>query len=263
MISKLKRIIKKIIYPSFAEIERLKKQPRYIETTTKLLGSNMLVPDAASFVFTYREIFEKQIYQFSAKTEKPVILDAGANIGLSIIYFKKLYPLAKVIAFEADKKIFDVLQRNIRSFGFESVGLVNKGVWDEEKTLSFYSEGADSGSFENPNLSAAVEQQIQTVRLSSYMNEAIDFLKIDVEGAETRVMQEIEPKLSLVKNLFVEYHSFASQPQTLDAILSILARNNFRYYLSTFGGIEQKHPFIAPSSYNNMDVQVNIFAVRN
>jgi FkbM family methyltransferase len=41
----------------------------------------------------------------------PYIIDAGANIGLSIIYFKKKYPNSKIVAFEPDKLIFNILKK--------------------------------------------------------------------------------------------------------------------------------------------------------
>ncbi|MBK9329825.1 MAG: FkbM family methyltransferase [Sphingobacteriales bacterium] len=229
----------------------------------RLAGQKLTIPDTASFLFTYPGIFEKEIYRFPSDKKQPVIIDGGANIGLSVIYFKKLFPQAKIIAFEPDKQLFPILSQNVASFGFSDVELVNKGLWNETTTLSFFSEGADSGSIQNAELDNTTVHSIETVQLRDYLTfPEVDFLKLDIEGAETNVLLDIESRLPSVRNLFIEYHSFIGQPQTLDVILRILTRHNFRYYLSTFGCVGQPRPYIQPASYNNMDVQLNIFAVR-
>ena len=49
---------------------------------------------------TYEELFLDEIYRFQTNNEKPVIIDCGANIGLSSLYFKSIYPNAILHAFE-------------------------------------------------------------------------------------------------------------------------------------------------------------------
>ena len=267
MFAAIKFLIKLIIRPAFRrtylELRRLKGYPRYQQATSALLGKEIIIPDTASFLFTYPEIFEKEIYRFPSDKKQPVIIDGGANIGLSVIYFKKLFPQAKIIAFEPDKQLFPILSQNVASFGFSDVELVNKGLWNETTTLSFFSEGADSGSIQNAELDNTTVHTIETVQLRDYLTfPEVDFLKLDIEGAETNVLLDIESSLPSVRNLFIEYHSFIGQPQTLDIILRMLTKYNFRYYLSTFGCVGQPRPYIQPASYNNMDVQLNIFAVR-
>ncbi|MFN8238008.1 MAG: FkbM family methyltransferase [Chitinophagales bacterium] len=267
MFAAIRFLVKFIVRPAFRrtylELRRLKGYPRYQPAESDLLGKRLTIPDTASFLFTYPEIFEKEIYRFSSHKKQPVIIDGGANIGLSVIYFKKLFPQAKIIAFEPDKKIFSILSQNMSSFGFSDVELVNKGLWNETTTLSFFSEGADSGSIQNAELDNTTVHAIETVQLKDYLTfPEVDFLKLDIEGAETNVLLDIESRLPSVRNLFIEYHSFIGQPQTLDVILRMLTRHNFRYYLSTFGCVGQPRPYIQPASYNNMDVQLNIFAVR-
>src|SRR5688572_17057445 len=51
------------------------------------------------FLHSVDEIFVEEVYKFKAESDHPVILDCGANIGLSLVYFKKLYPNAHIIAF--------------------------------------------------------------------------------------------------------------------------------------------------------------------
>jgi FkbM family methyltransferase len=244
-----------------AEIERLQSINRYTAEQTRLVaGRTISFPDAASFLFIYNEIFVKQIYEFQADTENPYIIDAGANIGMSTIYFKQLYPHAEIVAFEPDQSIAKYLYQNIASFGLTNVTVVEKALWNEETVLRFFSEGADGG-----RVATATDQsniiEIPTTRLRKYLNRVVDLLKIDIEGAELTVLEDCKDLLHHVKHLFVEYHSFAGQPQQLAKLIQLLEEAGFRLYISAPGIVSEK-PFVDPVVYAGMDGQLNIHAVR-
>ncbi len=246
----------------YLETNRLRKFPRYTETTTKLLGEEIRVPDSASFFSAYREIFEHHIYKFTTEKEEPYILDCGANIGLSIIYFKMLYPKARIIGFEPDPKIFESLEYNVKQYtSGSSVSLIRKALWNEETTLKFTHEGADAGNlFDNSTQKKTYD--VSTARLKEFMKEEVDMLKIDIEGAEVCVLKDSIEYLENVKRLFVEYHSFCDRPQELDVLLNMLKNAGFRVVLKSPGG-GSTSPFEKVDTYNNMDLFVNIFAYKN
>lgn len=238
----------------------LRKIPRYQPVEVTLFSHKFKLLDSASFLFQYNEIFKSQIYKFATGRQKPYILDCGANIGLSIIYFKRLYPKATIIGFEPDKHIFDILTYNIKSFKFTDVKLIKKGLWNKAAAINFFSEGADGGRIaikhDKTNLI-----KIKTLRLRMFLKQSVDFLKLDIEGAETRVLEDCQDLLCNVKNLFVEYHSFIDQPQTLDKLLKILLHCSFRYYVSNIGA-QSKHPFLEKAAWMGMDNQLNIYATK-
>ncbi len=237
-----------------------KSTSRFTEMELKLFGKKILVPDSASLLFLVKELFEFEIYRFKANTKEPLIIDCGANIGLSIIYFKQLYPNAKIIAFEPDPKIFNYLERNIASFGFEGIGLVNKALWGSETELEFYSEGADGGRIKEAGDKEKIVK-IRTEKLSKYLHQKVDFLKLDIEGAEYEVLGECKDLLKNVENIFVEYHSFVGKRQNLWEILKILEESGFRYYIEHIG-VKSAHPFENISDYVGFDNQLNIFGYR-
>ncbi|MEZ4805422.1 MAG: hypothetical protein R2852_08040 [Bacteroidia bacterium] len=72
-------------------------------------GNKFRLPDVKSFIWQYYEIFLKY-YNFESQVENPIIIDCGANIGMSAFYFKKLYPKSSLYCFEADPKIFNFLK---------------------------------------------------------------------------------------------------------------------------------------------------------
>jgi hypothetical protein len=84
--------------------------------------------DPASMYYEYKDIFESRIYHFEAKTPAPAILDAGSCIGMSVLYFKSVYPNARITAFEPDPGMCGVLRRNLERNGVAGVEVVNAGV---------------------------------------------------------------------------------------------------------------------------------------
>ena len=178
---------------------------------------------------------------------------------MSCLYFKKLYPKAKIKAFEADPKIARVLENNLaKNSILDGVEIINSAVWIDEDGIEFSSEGADGGSV----YGGKNKIKLNSIRLKNYLeNEKhIDMLKIDIEGAEYEVLKDCKDSLSNVKNLFVEYHSWNKTNQKLSDILEVFEKNGFRYYIESL--TKRKNPFINKGELENMDLQLNIFGVR-
>lgn len=271
---RIKKRIKKTVAPELIQFVKRKTSyksrreqefnnlPRYTKTNYQLKGKEIVVADNASFLFMHKEIFEDHIYKFYTSKKEPYIIDGGANIGLATIYLKLLYPFSKIVAFEPDSYIFEMLKTNIHAFDLKSVELINKGLWTKNTTLSFQSEGADGGLIADIDKKAVGTQTIEVVSLKPYLNKTVDFLKLDIEGSETYVLKDIEKQLVNVNRIFVEYHSFVGQPQTLNIIVNILTNANFRLYMSIPGDNSIKSPLLGLRNYNNMDFQLNIFGFK-
>lgn len=245
------------------ELTRLKNFPRYTATTTLLKDKKIKLVDAPSFLFLKEEIFELEIYKFNTKNPAPYIIDCGANIGLSVIYFKQQFPEAEILCFEPDRRVFEVLEYNLASFQLDKVTSINKALWNEESELIFFSEGADAGRIVEYNTeNEQAFQAVKTTRLRTYLQRKVDFLKIDIEGAETKIIEDSADLLINVEHMFLEYHSFVQQAQTLDKILRILTKAGFRYYISHIG-VQSPQPFLKKTQYSGMDNQLNIFLTRD
>lgn len=217
------------------------------------------VPDIASFLGQFRELFVDDNYKFTSKSNKPVIYDCGANIGLSCLYFKKLYPKAKIIAFEADKNIADILSKNLKKNNIKDVIIYDSAVWIHDCGIEFSIEGSDGGSIQGKG----EKINVPSVRLKSLLDRSkfeIDLLKIDIEGAEYEVIKDCKKSLHNVRNIFLEYHSWNSSSQKLSEILAVLEENNFRYFINTVCGRSQ--PLVNNGEDQNMDLQLNIFAIK-
>jgi FkbM family methyltransferase len=213
------------------------------------------------FRHSYKEIFEEEVYKFKTDTLRPLIIDCGSNIGLSIIYFKRLFPESRVIAFEPDDKIFTLLKENLSGFNFSETQLINKGVWKSETLLRFDSTGGMGGSIVNNAATSNRVIEISTIRLRDYLSQPVAFLKIDIEGAEIPVLEDCKDQLYNVENLFVEYHCYPRQPQELEKLLSIVQDAGFRYYIRQ-AAENMQSPFVEKHG-KYCDIQLNIFCFRD
>jgi FkbM family methyltransferase len=178
-------------------------------------------------------------------------------MGTSVLYFKQLYPQAYIYAFEPDMAIFSILQSNIALNNLSKVEAINKAVFIDNQERYFMSSNAQSGSIVNNESSV----KVSCIRLKDFMSsfDYIDFLKLDIEGAEVEVLNDIKELLFKVNHVFVEYHSYLNQPQSLSTLLSVFESNGFRYVI---GGDQKKHPFTHEATDEKMDFTVDIFATK-
>ncbi|MDB5272063.1 MAG: methyltransferase FkbM family [Chitinophagaceae bacterium] len=229
---------------------------RFSKKQVSFLGYSITVADPLSFVWQFKEIFADEIYYFESNKKNPLIYDCGSNIGMSCLYFKELFPGAVIKAFEADPAIAKLLDDNIKRNNLQQVDLIDKAVWIHNDGVEMASDGADGGSI----MTGINKVNIPSVRLRDLLDKenSIDFLKMDIEGAEIDVIQDCATVLSKIKNLFIEYHSYSQSGQDLHTLLSILHSNGFRYY--TLPVNLRRKPFANRSLDKTMDFQVNIFA---
>ncbi|GAB2768160.1 hypothetical protein GCM10027275_08340 [Rhabdobacter roseus] len=241
-------------------LRRYGDRPRHELTQVSFGKYTLQVPDVMSFLFQHKEIFADEFYHFQTTESTPVILDCGANVGMSVLYFKELYPAARITAFEAEPAIADLLRANLLRNVITDVEVVDRAVWTDDEGVWFGSEAADSSSI----FSTAERRQVPSVRLRNYLvaEERIDFLKIDIEGAEIEVLQDCHDVLGHVQNLFVEFHSYVDHPQGLAGVMRVFEENGFRYYVDT--NQHRLRPFTNHRYRDNdvMDLQLNIFGYR-
>jgi len=236
---------------------RYGRVPRFTERTVSFQGRTLTVPDVASFLSSYESIFVEEAYAFRADEPRPVILDCGANIGLSVLYFKTLYPEARITAFEADPAIFRILSSNLRNNGLADVEVINAAVWSCETTLPFSVEGADGGRLDigsDQNLAA-----VRTVRLRDYLQgRRVDVLKLDIEGAEGEVLRDCGEALAGVRAAFVEHHSFPGRKQDLGRLIQIMEEGGFRVHVSP--GLVSPSPLrqLRVDASLRMDMRLNL-----
>jgi FkbM family methyltransferase len=215
------------------EIRKLRREaraaPRHQPGTIELDGFRIDYIDLISLFMEYKDIFGEEIYGFEASTKTPRIIDGGGYVGMSVLYFKSLYPEARITCFEPDPEVFAVLERNVRQNGLTDVELVCAGLTAETGEAHFVPDGADGG-----RLTDEGDKVVKTVPLSGYLDEPVDFLKLNIEGFELDVLREAESKLANVRELVFEYHGWPGTPQRLGPLLDLIDRAGFRYLVNHF-----------------------------
>ena len=210
------------------------------QTKIERLGPyTVCINDGPNFYSQYKDIFEGRIYHFDSSRPDPLILDCGSNIGGAILYYKHIYPKARVIGFEPDPTIFPYLQENVSRNGLQDVQLVQAALAAKEMTLTFYSDGR-SGSYlagtrsADPSSQHWTKYDVPCIRLRNFLNEPVDFLKMNIEGAEWEVLEDIEDVLRNIEAMVIEYHHLPGLPRTLHKILALLDRKGFEYLINHF-----------------------------
>ena len=187
-------------------------------------------------------------YHFIPK-EGDIVVDVGAHIGpYTIIASKRVGLGGKVVAIEADPGNFDLLSRNIGLNKLSNVIALNYAAYSEEKKIKLYSPsggGEESSSYTKYNtimLDRArddekfVEVKANTLDyllLSKNMirqEEKVNWIKIDVEGAEYEVLKGAKDILSKSSNvtLLIEIHNLSAGNVLYQPILEFLSLRNFK-----------------------------------
>jgi FkbM family methyltransferase len=208
-----------------------------LHPSRKMLGFDVEYCDAASLEHLYREIFARQHYYFNANIENPVVFDCGANIGIATLYYKWLYPKARVYAFEPAPAAFAVLERNIVRNRLADVLAHNCALWDETGEIDFFVDNADPGSL---LMSADVARlkgraiHVPSKKLSEFIQDRVDLVKLDVEGAEHRILSDLvsSRKIQYIQQMVIEYHHHVgNQRSRLSEFLGRLETAGFEYQI--------------------------------
>jgi FkbM family methyltransferase len=158
---------------------------------------------------TLEEVLLKEEYHIDLTFEPLTIIDGGANIGLTSIYFANKYPGAEIVSVEPEAGNFEMLRKNTRHY--PNVSLLNTGIWDHNAHLKIVDTGRGNNSFTVEELAFPIKDSIRAISVGDIMSEkkwkTIDILKLDIEGSEKNVFEKnYERWLPLVKVLIIELH---------------------------------------------------------
>lgn len=229
---------------------------------TDLFGKKFHFHYRSAFYVTYDEIFRKEIYSFYTSGKSPLIIDCGSNMGLSLLYFSIKFPESQIYGFEPDTSVLTCLEKNIETYNLKNVELVKKAVWVRNETLEFFTDNGMGGRL-GIDYSDQIPVKVEAIRLKEFIGDKhIDFLKMDIEGAEYDVISDCEPILNQIDKIFIEYHSILNEEQKLDELLNILKRNGFRYHISQ--SFSRRRPFIDNTvTCERIDLAVNVFGYKS
>jgi len=169
-----------------------------------------------------------------------IVLDIGAHIGYYTLIFANLIGEdGKVFAFEPDPTNFDLLRKNVKINGYKNVILVQKAISHKTEKLKLYLSDDDSGghAIYNPCDGRRQSIEIEAIRLDDYFQDyegKIDFIKMDIEGAEEGALRGMSNLLRKNKNakILTEFWPIALKRYGIDPeeYLKLLIEQGFTLY---------------------------------
>jgi FkbM family methyltransferase len=177
----------------------------------------------------FYQVFLNKEYEIKLATPPRYIIDAGANIGLTSVYFANKYPDATIISIEPDRENFEVLQTNAKAY--PQIIALNTALWSKSCHVRVKDIGMGTTGFIVEPCSPEEPGSLKAVSLNDIMTQyhfpRIDLLKVDIEGSEKYLLSEnYEYWLSRTETLVIELHD-RFQEGCSAALLKTFARLNF------------------------------------
>lgn len=169
----------------------------------------------------YREVVLHRSYRPAGPVrDQPLIVDAGANIGLATLSFARAWPAGRVLSIEPSPDACAAVERTIEANGLTGVTLHPMALTADGRAVHL-SQSADRPASptaavrgDEPDQGATVA--IASLRLSDLLahEERVDLLKLDVEGSEHEVVEDLRSAgtLDRVDNLIAEVTSGRGRP---------------------------------------------------
>jgi FkbM family methyltransferase len=151
------------------------------------------------------------------------ILDLGANAGYTAASFAAEYPNATIVAVEMDADNASLCERNVEQFG-SRCRVLHAAIWSTSGPILYggnnvhdYSIGSGGHSTRTTE-ATTIEDLLDRLELTQ-----VDYLKMDIEGAEASVLRSPIRWASRVRSLSVEVHP----PATMEQCRHDLIENGF------------------------------------
>lgn len=193
---------------------------------------NLRLSNSIPYYMNYEEFFVIKKYKKFFKKQFKNIVDVGANVGVFINYILEEQLSDKIIAVECDPQSLKDLYKNFKRE--YRIKIINKALGTrEEKTLFFHNP-------ENPVISTTIPKEnfkkieVETITINNLVKELefIDLLKIDIEGAEYSIFENMDDNLfSKINNIFVECHFFEDDSKNkFDLMVKKIEENGFKVF---------------------------------
>jgi FkbM family methyltransferase len=190
-------------------VKRALLKGKVIEIKIPKIKYSFFLRNGTSDISVFNQIFYHGEYENDYRATPKTIIDCGANIGLSAIFFTNKFPNAKIIAVEPEKSNYKMLIRNTKDYS--NIKCLNYGIWSKSCNLLIENKHAANWGFTTKEVNYENENVIKSLSLidifsNNNINE-VDILKIDIESAEKEVFEVISKDfLKKVKIIIIELH---------------------------------------------------------
>lgn len=196
----------------------------------QLTGCDVFLRPGTTDQDVYDEIFISREYDIDLG-EPQFIVDAGAHIGLSSMFFASRYPKATIIALEPEPSNFEILLMNTRNY--PNIKPLQAGLWSRKTQLCIENSNVPTWSFrvvESSTDSGISAIGIQDMLLNFKTNR-IDVLKIDIEGSECEVLNNCASWIDKVGTIVIELHD-RFRPGCTEALDAAISGHTYQKFIS-------------------------------
>lgn len=183
------------------------------------VGAVNIRPGDSDFA-TFRQVFSHQDYEIVIKDladrvrdrydailssgKRPVIVDAGANVGAASLWFQRKYPEAAVIAVEPDPANVELLRKNVAG---KDIYVLDAAIGSEEGFVSLHNDG-DSWAVQTARANSGLRIVTVDTALSSVTNGELFIVKVDIEGFESDLFASNTNWIDRAFAVYVEPHDW-------------------------------------------------------
>lgn len=212
---------------SIVEVLDESSSTRYLEIGFSAWPCKMYLREKSSDVASFRKIFLDLEYALNLKASPEFIIDAGANTGLSSVYFARRFPSAIIISLEPEPDNFRLLIRNTQSY--PNIHPIQAALWYEATSLNVIDFGkhdnfqviSDNMLHNDGEIKLKIDRyngkvllRCNAITISDLVERfniaRIGLLKMDIEGSEREVFihssQWIEKVDAIVAELHEKWH---------------------------------------------------------
>jgi FkbM family methyltransferase len=161
-------------------------------------------------ILVFKKIFIDKEYDFPIKEPVSYVMDIGANVGISALYFAQKFPKATIIAVEPETSNFELLKKNTENY--KNIIPVQGGIGNHSGTFKIKNSEGDNWNFmlEQTDTPGSSDGRMYSIGelMEQYSFPHVDFLKIDIEGGEAELFAKSTEWLNRVKRLSIELHDF-------------------------------------------------------
>jgi FkbM family methyltransferase len=201
------------------------------------LDFSIQIRPQSSDVLVFHQIFTFKIYDINIGFTPKFIVDAGANIGFSSVFFSKKFPKCKIVSIEPEKSNFQFLRKNTAKY--PNIIIEKKALSNQINLVyNVVDKGLDNWGFvteikKHTSLSEIVDT-VETITIDAifqqYDLEYLDLLKIDIEGGEKELFESnYENWLPKTKCINIELHDGVIKGSS-KSFFSAICKYDFSYY---------------------------------
>jgi len=182
--------------------------------------------------YVFRDIFLFKEFKLPIDINPKLIIDTGAYIGLSSLYYTSRFPDAQIISIEPEASNYEILQQNTELH--PNIKRINAAIWSKNTLLKITDSHSEKWAFTVAETHESDANGIKAVTLDEILSNSgadqVDILKIDIEGSEKEIFSKnSENWLKKVKIIVLELHDRLI-PGCSDAVYRVMKKEEWQEY---------------------------------